>query len=60
KNKQYEPSGKASLSKKSDSLKLSEVKFYKNKSNPNLKWIDNGNDTWLEYRDIDETLIIFC
>lgn len=60
KNKTCEPSGEASSSEKPNSLKPSEVKCHKNRSNPDPKWMDNGNDAWLEYRDVEGTLYMFC
>ncbi|CAB4429571.1 unnamed protein product [Rhizophagus irregularis] len=53
-----QPSAKAS--EKPDSSKPSEVKRRKNRSAPDPKWMDNGNDAWLEYREVNGTLIMFC
>ncbi|CAB5374671.1 hypothetical protein GLOIN_2v24769 [Rhizophagus irregularis DAOM 181602=DAOM 197198] len=51
KQKQSEFPGESSSSEKPDSSKPSEVKRRKNRSAPDPKWMDNGNDAWLEYRE---------
>ena len=58
--KQSKLTGEASSSEKPDSSTSSGVKRSKNRSNPDPKWMDNGNDAWLEYRDIDGTIFMFC
>jgi len=60
KQKQFKSSDKALLNEKSDLSKLSEIKRSKNRSKPDSKWIENGNNAWLEYRDIYEVLFMFC
>ncbi|PKY47303.1 hypothetical protein RhiirA4_444771 [Rhizophagus irregularis] len=60
KQKQSEFPGESSSSEKPDSSKPSEVKRRKNRSAPDPKWMDNGNDAWLEYREVNGTLIMFC
>lgn len=60
KQKQSEFPGESSSSEKPDSSKPSEVKRRKNRSAPDPKWMDNGNDAWLEYREVNGTLVMFC
>ncbi|RGB27386.1 hypothetical protein C1646_769180 [Rhizophagus diaphanus] len=60
KQKQSEFPGESSSSEKPDSSKPSEVKRCKNRSAPDPKWMDNGNDAWLEYREVNGILVIFC
>ena len=53
KQNQIETPGEALSSEQPDSSKPSEVKRHKTKSNPDPKWMDNGNSAWLEYRDVN-------
>ncbi|KAF0479082.1 zinc finger protein [Gigaspora margarita] len=41
---------------------LSSEKPKRNKirTSPDPKWMDNGNDAWLEYRNVDGTIFMFC
>ena len=47
KQKQSESPGEASSSEKPDSSKPSKAKRCKNRSKPDPKWMENGNDAWL-------------
>ncbi|CAG8693661.1 13088_t:CDS:2, partial [Funneliformis caledonium] len=51
KQKQSESHGEASSSERPDSTKP---------SGPDLKWMDNGNNVWLEYRDVYGVVLMFC
>ncbi|CAI2179011.1 17618_t:CDS:1, partial [Funneliformis geosporum] len=46
--------------KESSSSKKHEVKRRKYRNNPDPKWMDNGNNAWLEYRDINGIIHMFC
>ncbi|CAG8688997.1 5712_t:CDS:1, partial [Funneliformis mosseae] len=47
-------------SKESSSSRKHEVKHCKYRNNPDPKWMDNGNNAWLEYKNINKIVNMFC
>ncbi|CAG8519230.1 17881_t:CDS:1, partial [Cetraspora pellucida] len=54
------PSGKILSSEMPNSPTSANVKYNKTRTSPDPKWMSNRNDAWLEYRNVNETIFVFC